>query len=299
MKNEQSNFKILEYIKTLEPTDIEKFENYSNKYASIIELDIDEEISDNLYDKVDKIITDATFDILQDNEDFNYKNKETSKNEKITMNDLIHLKNQIQLNNEIENTEDEMLKSKCKILLFFKDTISKLEIIIAYMNILRKKGNSLPIEIQIKINIINHEPKIKYMLGKYNKEFEEIKEFLFDEFLFDAKNAYISQLDSMYKEKSNLRFLYGKQYRSMMRHLENNYKIDSFLRYILNNTNNNISINEGYIAMIRNVNDWIKQYDLYNKNSLDCISTYITSLFKQNAKKFCDVKFDKVNKVTF
>jgi hypothetical protein len=43
-----------------------------------------------------------------------------------------------------------------------------------------------------------------------------------------------------------------------------------------------------HIAMIRNVNDWIKQYDLYNKNSLDGISTYITSLFKQNGKTFED-----------
>ena len=278
MKKEQSNFKILDYVKTLEPTDIEKFENYSNKYASIIELDIDEEISDNLYDKVDKIITDATFDILQDNEDFNYINKETSKNEKITMNDLIHLKNQIQLNNEIENTEDE-IKYKCKILLFFKDTISKLEIIIAYMNILRKKGNSLPIEIQIKINIINHEPKIKYRLGKYNKEFEEIKEFL-----FDAKNAYISQLDSMYKEKLNLRFLYGKQFRSITKHIVNNFKIDSFLRYILNNRNNNISIEEGNKFIKMTVNDFInyKQYIIYDRDTLEGISNYITSLFNNN-----------------
>lgn len=36
-----------------------------------------------------------------------------------------------------------------------------------------------------------------------------------------------------------------------MKQLKNNYKIDSFLKYILNNINNNISI-EGYKSIIRN-----------------------------------------------
>ena len=50
----------------------------------------------------------------------------------------------------------------------------------------------------------------------------------------------------MYKEKLNLRFLYGKQFRTIMKHLESNLKIDSFLRYILNNTDNDKYIHEGY-----------------------------------------------------
>ena len=74
----------------------------------------------------------------------------------------------------------------------------------------------------------------------------------------------------------------------MMRHLENNYKIDSFLRYILNITNNDRSIIEGYKAVIRHANDYIKQYKVYNEDSLDSISTYITSLFKSNDKSLED-----------
>jgi len=86
----------------------------------------------------------------------------------------------------------------------------------------------------------------------------------------------------------NLRFIYGKLFRSIMKHLESNFDIDSFLRYILNYTDNNKPIKDGYIAIIRNVNDWINQHEIYNQNSLDSISTYITSLFKNNDKTLED-----------
>ena len=91
----------------------------------------------------------------------------------------------------------------------------------------------------------------------------------------------------------NLRFLYGKQFRSIMKHLESNLNIDSFLKYILNNTDNNIFINEGYKAIIRNVNNYIKEYDFYNQNSLDNISNYITSLFRNNGETIED-HYDKI-----
>jgi hypothetical protein len=51
---------------------------------------------------------------------------------------------------------------------------------------LRKKRNSLPIKICIKINIENKIPKAEYFLDKYKKDLEEIRNFL-----FDAKNDYI------------------------------------------------------------------------------------------------------------
>ena len=118
-------------------------------------------------------------------------------------------------------------------------------------------------------------------MDKYKKDFEEIREFL-----FDAKNAYILQLDSLYKEKLNLRFLYGKQFRSMMKHIEQNYKIDSFLRYILNNINNNKDVKEDKKYITRKVTNFInnQQYNIYNRNSLESISSYITTLFNNNDK---------------
>jgi hypothetical protein len=195
--------------------------------------------------------------------------------------DLIHLKNQIHIKKENEMSENDLLKSKCKILIFFKNTISNIEEIIEYMNILRSKGSSLPIKINMTITIKDKEPTVKYKLGEEeNKTFEDIKKFL-----FEAKNSYITQLDLLYKEKVNLRFLYGKQFRSFMKHLESNFKIDPILRYILNITENTTSIYGGFKALIRNVEDYINHYKLYNRNSLNAISNYITSLFDKNNKK--------------
>ena len=77
-------------------------------------------------------------------------------------------------------------------MIFFKEIISNMEIINDYMNILRKKGSSLPINIRIKINIQNKEPTIKYYLGEEKSDFEKIREFL-----FKAKNDYISQLNAI------------------------------------------------------------------------------------------------------
>ena len=67
-----------------------------------------------------------------------------------------------------------------------------------------------------------------------------------------------------------------------MKHLESGYNIDSFLRFILNIKENNSTIKEGYKSISRNVIDFIKEYELYNKNSLDSISTYITTVFQEN-----------------
>ena len=121
------------------------------------------------------------------------------------------------------------------------------------MKILRKKGSCWPIKISITINIDNG-PNIKYFLDKKITDFKSIIDFL-----FEAKNKYISQLDLFYKVKFNLRFLYGKQFRTMMKHIENNYKIDSLLRYILNITNNDIPIIEGRKTEIRHINDYKNQ----------------------------------------
>ena len=79
----------------------------------------------------------------------------------------------------------------------------------------------------------------------------------------------------------------------MIKHLENKYKIDPFLRYIMNNTDNNIPINEGFKIIKRITNDWINQHELYNENSLDSISAYITSLFTSNGNKTLEEYYDR------
>ena len=270
MKKTEDNFRIYAYIKNMEKTDISKFENYSRIYSSVIELDTFYDDSENLFDEVNDIVKDKAFNIYQDEDDFNLE-------------DLIHLKNKIHIKNENvdekqkDNSEEKQLKFKCKILIFFKKLISELEVINSFIKVLRSKGSSLPIKISIKTKIINNEPSIEYYLDGKKSNFEFIKNFL-----FKAKNNYISQINSLYKTTSNLRFLYGKQFRSIMKHLESNMKIDSFLRYIINNKDNNRPIKEGYKAIIRHARDFINQFELYNKNSFESISKYITTVFEKN-----------------
>ena len=282
MKKIQDNNKIFTYIQTMNEKTINQFENYSKIYQSVIELERNDEDTGNLYELVYDIIKDATFNIYQDSEKFLYLGTE-SKYADISMETLTHLKNRIHLKNEKEEKKDssdnDKLKYKRKILIFFKTIISNLEVIIKYMNVLRNKGSSLPIKITIQIKILEREPTIIYYLGEQKTTFENIRNFL-----FNAKTTYISQLEGIYKDKLNLRFLYGQQFRSIMKHLESGINMDSFLRYILNNTDNNIKIKEGYKAIIRHVDDFINQYEMYNLDSLENISEYITSLFQSNDK---------------
>ena len=246
--------------------------------------DTNEESSDNVYENVVKVITNATFIISQDTENFMYPN--SKKDQKKDSEYLINLKNQIHIKREKENKkdEDETIKYKCMVLNEYKKIISNLEVILEYMKVLRTKGSSLPIKITVELRLNKEKkepPNVEYWLGKEKKEYNDIRDFL-----FKVKNEIISQLDSLYKDNPNLRFLYGKQFRSLMRHLEDNFRIDSFLRYIVNNTDNNEPIKEGFRAVSMTVKkeNYIDYYDSVNKDSLNSIIKYIDSLFESNGK---------------
>ena len=112
MKEIEDNFKIFEYIQSLGEEIITQFENYSKIYSSVIELDSNDDNSDNSYDKVVNIIRKATFIILQDSEYLLYynENNEKVRKDKNIMGELIHIKNQIHIINETENNEDDIIK---------------------------------------------------------------------------------------------------------------------------------------------------------------------------------------------
>ena len=307
MKKMNDNFKIFSYIRNnLGESGVDQFLSFSKNYETIIELDRYYDSSENFYKDVNDIINVGfTINISQDSQSFSYKN-ENGDSKEILMEDLIKLKNKLHNINENENDKqkeekkatnsensvsqqknevNDKMKQKRKTLLFFKKIISNIELIVnEYMNALRTKGSSLPIKIHIQV-IKDH---IEYKLGeeslyfekKSSKEKDGIKDFL-----IKAKNKYTSQLNAEYKQKMNLRFMYGKQFRSMMKHLETGYKIDAFLRYILNNTDNNKSIKEGFRAIEKTVNDWIHHHEQYEQDSFQNISAYIQSLFGNNDKK--------------
>ena len=307
MKKMKDNFERFAYIKRLDSKSktISQFENYSKIYRSVINLDRYYDKSENIYEQVEKLIKIClTLKIKKDSENFFYIIKD-DKNDKIETTDLeklIHLKNKITIKDENKNknetetndkdkiissndesetnanlleNENDKIKKKRQQLLNFKNVILNLEIIMEYMKDLRTKGSSLPIEINIQIKDMN---KISYDLNDKLDNFNDIKNFL-----LNAKNNYNSLLEEKYQHKFNLRFLYGKQFKSFMNHLEGNEpNIDSFLRYILNITDNNVKIEEGDMSVERKVEDFINHYKIYDEDSLDNISEYITSLFLNN-----------------
>ena len=289
MNLEKTNMERLNYIKSLKNKAIEQFENYSKIYLAIIELDRSDDFSDDVYDQVfSKIEEDLTLNILQDEENFMYFSKKDNKFQPLSMKDLIDIKKKIpnEKENETEKNNDlnDTLKDKLKTLIFFKNLVTNLEIITKYMKVLREKGCSLPIKINIKVKMHN----VNYYL-----EDKEVKMNDILDFLLNAKNIYISKLNSMYKDKVNLRFLYGKQFRSMMQHIEKNYKLDSFLRYILNITDHKITIKEGDKGIHRDAKDYIALPEMYIINSFEGISSYITNLFKRNDKPV-ETHYDKL-----
>ena len=79
MKDLKDNFKIFEYIKKLSDKEILQFDNNSRIYSSIIELDSNDDFEENVFDKVNNIIKDVTFNILQDEENFLYYNEKEKK----------------------------------------------------------------------------------------------------------------------------------------------------------------------------------------------------------------------------
>ena len=298
LSNLEDNNERFKYIKNLNKKTITHFENYSNVFNSVIELVRYYDNSEDIYEQVKMLIEKyLSLNIYQYSENFSYEYKD--KINQIEMTELIHLKNKITIKEENKNkrenkkekesninsintynegmeNEKDVLKIKRETLLFFKNIITNLEIINEYMKDLRIKGSSLPIEINIKVRNMN---QITYDLGGKIKDFEGIRNFL-----SKAKNDYNSQLDLMYKEKLNLRFLYGKQFRSFLTHLDvdTSFNIDDFIRYILNITDNNKTIKDGYIALPRTVDDYIIYYEKYNQDSLEAISKYITTLFMNN-----------------
>ena len=275
IKNLKDNFEILEKIKMFSKDDVDKFEKYSKIYTSIIELDRKNSSSKCLFEQVDSIIQYAILTLKQDFEDFIYYDKK-DKMTPISIEILIHLKNQIYIKVEKESirkgNEDE-LQIKIYKLKFFKDIISNLEIIYDQMKKLRLKGSNLPIIITIEMKY----PDYSYYLQNKKVDFTKIKEFL-----LKANKDYKKQLDLLYKTHPNLRFLYGKQFQSIKKHLNSDYDINSFMRYILNKTNNNENVKDGVRVITILNDDYVEGYNLYNECCLIAISDYLTSLFDRN-----------------
>ena len=276
---------IIEYIKDLEPETIEKFVSYSKHYPSIIELDRKNE--KDIFEEVYKIVEDASLIFRLDNEYFCYRidNKPIQKK----INELIDLKNKINILNENkqnkvgakkdeekdENPKKDLFQTKCDKLIFFKDTVSKLETIYDKIKILRIKGYNIPIMINISIKY----PKIVYRFQdeEEEKEFNDIKNYL-----FTIKNDYENQLNKIYQNEKYLRFLYGKLFRKIKLHQEGNCEVLEIIRYILNKSDYKDIIEDGEPYNVKLGQDFWRGFKDCTKDIFNNMSNYIISLFEKN-----------------
>ena len=240
------------------------------------------EQQNNIYEQINTIIKyDLSINILQDKEEISYYLKDKDKFESLSIEELINLKNKIIIKTENENKigDNNEIEFKYKPFLFFKNIINNLEIINENMKVLRTKGSSLPIKINIKVR----DYAIKYFLSDKEVTFDFIKIFL-----LNAKNKFISILNLIYKDRTLIRLLYGKQFRIIMKHIDSTRNIDSILRYILNNPDNNKDIKEGFKWNYKVYPNYITSCELYEERSLEVISYYIVSVFENNNKTFKD-----------
>ena len=282
LKTKNKFKEIFEFIKSkMNDNDIfEWFKNYSENYRSVIELYQNFDFSLNIYEQINVIINDAYFFSNKNTDVIKYKinNKKENEEEKIiSIEKIKELKNKIQIKqerkNSLKNGNTNKFYEKYEKLKFFKLVSTNIEEIYDLMNILRTKGSTLPISIQVEIKY----PDVKYYLGKDNKSFKEIQEFL-----TKAKFNIIKKLDSIYKQMTNVRFLYGRQIDSMLSHIQGNFPIDSFLRFILNKVDCEERVEEGEKEFFRKADDYINHIDLFNNDSFEIIHKYIDSLFIKN-----------------
>ena len=286
---------IIKYVKLLDEEQIKKFESFSKKYGSIIELDSknDKDPFKEVYD----IIKDASLIFYLDYEDFGY-NIDGSFEKIKNIDELIKLKNKINIQpkknikesgdkknetkqknetNEIKEDKDDIFEVKCDKLLFFKNIITNLEIIYDKINILRTKGFNIPIVINVTINY----PKVSYKLNDKEKKFDKIKEYL-----FKVKNDYQDQLDTIYEDQKYLRLIYGKLFRKIIQHQGGNSEIPEMIRYILNKSNNKEKVYDGELSSPTLGDDYEEQYHDNTEKVFNSISEYLISLFLKNELDF-------------
>ena len=98
---------------------IKRFINFSQIYASVIDLNQNFDFSNSLFEKVQEKIINANFFFYHDHEEFFYHNDNNS----TTLDELKKLKNKIHVNpkfkNISENSDSGQIKDKYKKLLFF------------------------------------------------------------------------------------------------------------------------------------------------------------------------------------
>jgi len=257
------------------------FIRYLEIYRGVIELNENFDFAQSIYIEIKEIIHDSKFMFNKNYDELNViesrDNGVPNSIKIISLDKIRELKTKIHINQEIKkDSSDEAnsdnYKRRYEELKFFKDLIVNIEEIHEFMKVLRTKGSTLPISICVDILY----PKVNYLLDGKKKDFKDIYVFL-----SKAKINIINKLDLIYKNMTTIRFLYGKQIDSILNHIQGSYKINSFLRYILNLTDPK-EVKEGRKAFVRKSMDYINEINNYNNDSFNIIHDYIINLFDEN-----------------
>ena len=281
--NAKNKFELFEKIKTITENLLNNFKKFIKIFPYLVELDNNTDNSYNLYIKAKKYFSNASYFISLNSEEYCFVDDINNKEEYIDLEAIKSIKHKINIPNEEEiklkeNKEfpegQERISLDKKLLLHkYKEVVANIERIEQFISVFKKKGCSLPIEIDIKIKY----PEVSYFLKKNKISNEELLNYL-----LNVKNYLEKALDLNYKKQQNLRFLYGKQFDTLSRHISGSLGIPSFLRYILNNLNDDINIKEGIKSSPRSTQNYVDEYKDYTDDSFIIYNKYISSVMKEN-----------------
>ena len=290
LRNCKNRFDLFEKIKNINENLLSNFKKFIKIFPYLVELDNNSDNSYNLYIKAKKYFSDTAYYISLNYEEYTYKDPDTNKEDTIDLDSIKSIKHKINISNEVEirlkenkdlpEGKERNSLDRTLLLLKFKEVVSNIELIEQFIWVFQMKGCSLPIEININIKY----PEVKYFLKKNIISFGELSKYL-----LNVKNYLEKTLDSNYKSHQNLRFLYGKQFDTLRKHIAGNYEIPSFLRYILNNLNDNISIKEGIKSFPRTTQNYVDEYKEYSDDSFKIYNNYISSVLKENGNSIEDL----------
>ena len=283
LRNCINKLDLFEKIKKINSNLLGNFKTYIKIFQYLEELYNNSDNSYNLYIEAKKYFSQSQYYISLNFEEYKYIDPENNKEITIDLDTIKSIKHKINIPNEVEirlkeNKEqieghEKISLEKTQLLIKFKEAVSNIELIEQFISVFQIKGCSLPIEININIKY----PQITYFLKKKEIPFEELSKYL-----LKVKNYLEKTLDSNYKNQQNLRFLYGKQFDTLSKHISGNCNIPSFLRYILNNLNDDISIKEGIKSRPRSTQNYVDEYKQYSDDSFKIYNNYISSIMKEN-----------------
>ena len=148
-----------------------RFDNYIKNFRAIDELNQNFDYFSGDFEKIREIMQNALFVFNQDKDEFTY-----GKNgEEITIQQIkeYKIKSHIKQKDKISNNINNKFNEKFETIKLFKNVADNIEELSNLMDILRKKGSTLPIS--IKVEIKNQD--VKYFLKNKKKEFKEFKNF--------------------------------------------------------------------------------------------------------------------------